>query len=114
MTVSQYSFRENCGVQRRLAPAALAVAGLFVFVVAGCHGPSRTSVVQPVSSTASLAARGYGAQPVNTNRVAALAKQCGGDWNKLGPGGKKYMLEDVTDGDVNAAKAMLANAASHS
>lgn len=113
MSMSHNAVPRKHGRKNGFVFAALTAACLLAIIAAGCRGPSRTGVVAPISTTASLAARGYGAQPVNTTRVAALAKQCGGDWDRLSPGGKKYMLEDVTGGNVNQARAMLANAASH-
>lgn len=86
---------------------------LALLAAPGC-GPSRTGIVKPVINTsASLAARGYVASPPPLSRIQEFARQSGGDWNKLGPMGKKYMLENVTDGNINAAKAMLADAANH-
>ena len=48
------------------------------------------------------------AEKQNANRLDAIAKASGGEWNKLSADDKTYLVQTIAHGDEGAAKMMLA------
>lgn len=46
-------------------------------------------------------------QAAKADRLDTIAKQSGGDWNKVSPADKDYMLKSITSGNENSAKMLL-------
>ena len=46
-------------------------------------------------------------QQAMTNRLDELAKKSGGDWEKLSAEEKRYMIQDVSQGNERAARQLL-------
>jgi hypothetical protein len=72
---------------------AIGIAVIFCGIVAGCsHNSSDTGVSPKEAQTA--------------NRLDDIASKSGGDWNKLSPSDKAYLLQ-ISSGSESTAKMVL-------
>jgi hypothetical protein len=46
-------------------------------------------------------------QQQQANRLSEITKKTGGDWNKLTPDDKQYMIHDIGQGDEGVARTVL-------